>query len=96
MLYRNGVERGKIRFGDGAAGKLALFYERLPDVQQRAHPIVSFRLIDCLLSSENSTQAEAQLSRWKMLGETWRWKKRKGDATEETAGPETCNKQKEF
>lgn len=77
MLYRNGIEKGTIHFGSGAgSGKVALSYETMPE---QGHPIVSFRLVDCVLKpdSENGDDCKSRLFRWKQLGGMWLWKKKK-------------------
>jgi hypothetical protein len=85
MLYRNGMEKGTIRFGNGRneSGKVALSYETLP---QQGHCIVSFRLVDCVLRRESKAGDEdnsgLRLWRWKQLGGMWPWRKKQGDVRE--------------
>jgi hypothetical protein len=76
MLYRNGIERGTIRFGDnGDSGKVALSYETSLGGEERGHRIVSFRLLDCVVRPEgeadNDNQGDMKPSRWKKFGEMW-------------------------
>lgn len=92
MLYRNGIERGTIRFGDYfTRGKMALSYETITEGRRRGHQIVSFRLFDCMVrpeEAEDGSQADVKPSRWKMA--FWRTKenptKTAGDDTTSTVG----------
>lgn len=80
MLYQNGIERGTIKFGDGRdSGKVALSYETLPG--ERSRPLVSFRLVDCVLKPEmdveEANNGDGKLSLWKVVGGMWLWRRKK-------------------
>ena len=81
MLHRNGIERGTIKFEDERGnGKVALSYERLPDGRQRGRPIVSFRLVDSVpaeIEANGDGTNEEKLSKWKMFGGMWLWRRKK-------------------
>jgi hypothetical protein len=78
MLYRNGIEKGRISFGnENGSGKITVSYQTLPELGYR---VVSFRLADCMLQPEDtghSTKSNSGLSRWKQVGGMWPWRKRK-------------------